>query len=237
MRFSLYRLNIAYEMAFKEPAFEVPQSAVGILTAFYRALSPRFPPLRMSDLQVAGGGALSDVAVRVGLLSLNGLLEVSVEKFTGNFQALQTEEQITTVKDCIALSEEALAKALPEVEAGATAIRTTSWIKCEGGVSASQELLKRYGDSGLGMPIEKFEATGINYSPTAQLRNEAERWGVTFLLERSAIEQAHLYFMCNATYMDGGRYNSLDERAQHIRAMYLGILQHFGLEPEPRTEQ
>lgn len=234
MLYSVQNLNVTYEVTFKEPAFAVPQSAVPILDSFYKALAPRYG-IRVSDLQITSGNLLSDMAVRVTLFRGNGSLEVSVEKFSGKFQGLKTEEDVMAVKDCLNLSGDALNKALPDFSERATAIGTTAWLTCDTEESEIKELLKNFGESGTNIPFEEFGATEINYSQKAAFSNTEESWSVAFGLERSAIPGSHVFFDCNANYLNGGRYNSLDERVEHVRRIWLGVLQNFRLEPQPSS--
>lgn len=234
MQFSVYRLNVTYEVGFKEPAFEIARSPVPILTAFHQRLHPRFG-LRLSDLQVLGGTAMSDVRIRIALFNGQGSLEVAADKFSCSFEGLRIWQDATLVKDCIALSEEALAEALPELNAKTTAIKTSSWLICDGGEMAVKEVLGRFGDSAICMANAKLGATNISHSLRSQFQNESERWSVAFGLERSLVEGSDLFVMCDGTYSDGGLYAGLDERTEHLQGLYLGILEQFGLEPRPST--
>jgi hypothetical protein len=236
MQFSIDRLNVTYEVAFKDPAFEIAQSAVAILTAFYQRLHPRFG-VPLSDLRVLGGNALSELGVRIGLFNGQGLLEVATEKFSGSFQGLRNQQDITVVKDCIALSEEALSESLPDLKPKLTAIKTSSWLNCDGGKSGVNEVLEQIENSVVGMAAKKLGATNVSHTLRSQLGNEGEGWTLAFGMERSLVPGSDFFVVCDGTFTDGGRYAGLEERAEHVRAMYVGILGVVGLELQPSSSE
>lgn len=228
MDFSLHRLDLTYEVPFQHPAFEAARSAAQILECFYETINPRFS-LSLADLQASVPTSMGDVSIRVQMFNGSGLLEVGTGRFFGRFERLQSDSDLKIVSDCIELAEEALRKSLPNATAEGARFVLGSWLVCEGGSEAVENILKPRGDAAFGISPAQFNGDAIHYSLQAELIAQQERWNARLRLERSYIEIAHLFFACDLTYMNDGKYNSLPERIGHVQKLCLDFLSHFGL--------
>lgn len=235
MKVSIHFMSVAYEAGFKEPAFDVPQSAPQILADFYRALSPKFP-IKLSDMQAFGGNRLSDVNVRILLFSGNGQLELRLDKFSAVFHSVRTTEDVGIVRTCINICNEVLNTTLPNMIVEKTSIRIDSWLACEGAAAAAQGLLDELHPPRVHSGVKGFDDAKLRHLESAELRNDAEGWSAIFGLDESLIPQAHLYFSCSVTYTEAGRYKTLSERTEHAEGVYRNILTYYGLEAESDVE-
>ncbi|MFQ5671869.1 MAG: hypothetical protein ACE5G9_02150 [Nitrospinales bacterium] len=234
MRFSTELLSVGYELEFDRPKIRLADFANQTLECFYNIINPYYP-LKLSDLQWIPSTVASNF-IQVTLFSGNGILQVLPEKFTGSFTNLKTKEDIEIIEQCIRLCEQVLAQAFPETEFGKTVVKTSSWLNIEEGETAVETILQK-GSSGLGITIDKFNATGFKHSLRAIINNQNEKWDVDFLLEKSAINTYDLFFVLNGTYLRDSKYDNLDKRASHIADMYPKLLSHFGLEPAQQPDK
>jgi len=228
MKFSTELLSIDYELEFTKPKIRLADFANQTLECFYNIINPCYP-LKLSDLQWIPSTVASNF-IQVTLFSGNGILQVLPEKFAGRFTNLKSKEDIEIIVQCIPLCEKALAQAFPETKFEKTVVKISFWLKIEGGESTAETILQK-GASGLGLTIDKFNATGFEHSLRAIINNQDEKWDVEFLLEKSAIEAYDLFFILNTTYFKDSNYDSLDKRANHIENILPKLLSHFGLEP------
>jgi len=230
MRYSLARLNVVYERPFRQPVFQVSKSAVEILDCLYGRLNPKYP-MAMSDLTASSALSMGEIAIRARLFNGNGLLELSVEKFTARFEGLRNKQDVEIVKDAITLSEDALENALPGTNYEGAAIRTSAWLSCDDGDQGVQDLLEKFGTPKLKLRRNEFGAEKIKTPVRAQLTNEKEGWAVNFFLDTSELAGAHLFFLCDGVYIETGKFSNFAERANHLENVYEKLLEHYGLEP------
>ncbi len=230
MKYNRFATNVRYQARFASPQFQLPNVAAEVIEGFYNALNPRFT-LNLSDLQSLGGHSYADVALRISLLSGKGQLEVRPDRFSTFFQDLRSDEELITVRDCVELSEDALATTLPDLEVLDRAIQLSFWLKCEGGPDAVTELLNQHGQRGLPIAKEDFGAQDFDHTLRVDLRNSDERWQVNFSFQKS-VPGADLFFLVDSSYTEAGKYNSFEQRVEHITSLSLKMLKTLGLEPE-----
>lgn len=229
MRLLATRLDVEYDRPFQRPMFKVSRSAVEILECFYDALSSEYP-LAMSDFSAAPAISMDDVAIRVKLFRGNGLLEVGAEKFTARFDGLQSKADVDVVKTVIRLSENALERSLPGTEYKWAAIRTATWSACEDGEKAVQALLDRYDATKGNIFPKKLGKGNTKNSIGGKFTNSNEGWMLSFLMEISEITNFNLFFKCDSTYFEGGKFVNFDERVEHFEIVHRSLLEHYGFE-------
>ncbi len=234
MEFSIHRLDLVFDKQFKRPAFKIVQDISTIVENFHEVLNVRFPH-KLSDLQIQNGNSPADIFIRVLLLNGNGHLELGVDHFRATFINLNPESGVALAKDCLELCEQVLLDAIPDLETKTAFLRTSGWLECDGGEKAVAELLGKFGAPAQQLLPEGFGATEVRYSPQGVIGNKEEGWTVSFRLERSAIESAHLFFVCDGTYSDGGRFDNLEDRINHVSCILGHLSKHFGLIPRGET--
>lgn len=232
MEYTVDLMNINYEHVFAQPVFQVANMAPQIFEGFYKTINPRFA-INLSDMQpLLPGNSMGNIGVKITLFNGNGVLEVTATQFSARFLNIRSKPNIETdieiVKDCIALSEDALAKLFPENIYSNISIKILSWLKCKDGAQAAYDLLRKHAKLEL---THNLDATDIESAPRAILKNRNEGWGAVSSLERSGDEQFHLFFLLDIRYSEGSKYNNLSACAEHVQTVYLGLLAQFGLEP------
>lgn len=231
MKFNALRMDIAYEVTFVRPIFEVALSAVQIMKSLYANLNPRFA-ISMADLQSLSGQTMADVGVIVSLFNDQGSIEVRPERLLGRFDRLQNKTDGTVVRDCLKLVEKAVFESVKEAEVASTTIRTSSWLAIEGMEDPADYFLGPSGKLSLRLNAEKLKSDPLTFAPRIYARNEKEKWSATFVVDKSAFTGTHLFFVCDLTYLPHGAFNSLDERAEHLEVQYKRLLAEIGLEPK-----
>lgn len=234
MDVSLFRMDLAYEVPFKRPVFDIARPGAPILRAYYDALNPRFP-IAMSDLQAPSATSFGDVLFRVVLFGGSGVLETTLTRFYARFERIQSQQDLKVVSDCVSLSEQALKSAVTEVEPVGARIVSASWFSCEGGADAASTFLTGMACSALDPNPESYGASGVIGMVGAEFVAENEGWSARFRVEKSLMELAHLFYHFEINHLQNGRFGSFDDRAQHAESLYVLILNRLGLTTKSQT--
>ena len=102
-------LDISYEAIFRIPLFELARKNADVLKILHRHLTP-YASINSSDMHALGGGALSDLKVRISLFRGNGILEITADKFSAIFKNAVGQKDIDLIKNCAASGMEAIAE-------------------------------------------------------------------------------------------------------------------------------
>lgn len=221
--------NLAYDVVFVTPSFELARNLPNVLAVFYDSLSSRFaiPP---KDMEGFGGTALSDVRARVRLFNDYGTLELFVDRFSASFRSMRTEAEFDVVRDCIQLADAGVRSALPDIRYRSASFRTSTWWVVPEGVEAATRLVRGFvSDSAL----KKDIGLGLHLGSTTtrwKLRNEAELWSVEFMIEPSVVPDSQLFIDWTVTFDEGGALASLPQQMQHCRMVLEYLLGYLGLE-------
>ena len=217
------RTRITYELDFGVPVYSIAENSVSILKAFYKALSPRFF-LDASHQSLSSAAVLSDFVLRTSLFADNVVISLRLEKFTCELKNIVTEDDLKTVQDSVVLAEDALMKAVPELPIRSASIQVDSWLKSNG-VGAALKFGKPERD----FNFARIGASGVEHWPTGKFWNEDEGWRAEYRIDRSAIENADLFYHLSVHYVGANQYASADARATHTESLSAGIMENLGL--------
>ena len=235
MRFTTHRLDIGYGLTLAEPAFELPTIGHRVFETFYKTLSPRFS-VSLSDLQSNPARTYEDFSYTINLLGGSGTLKIKTQGLAASFERLSSDEHLKLISDCVALCEEALWTVLPDSGLKSRQFTVVSWLKCEGGAQAVNDLLQRHGSQGIPIATGDFAIEDIYYRLGADFTTMSEGWDGKLALERSALDGADLFYRLETAYLGNSRYSGLEPQIEHARELYFGILRGFGLERVETTE-
>jgi hypothetical protein len=236
MEVSLFRMDLAYEVPFKRPIFEIARPGAPILRAYYDALNPRFP-LSMSDLQAPSAAtSFGDVLFRVVLFAGSGVLETTLTRFYARFERIQSQQDLKVVSDCVNLSEQALKSAATELEPIGARIMSASWLSCEGGAEAANAFLTGMARTSVDLRAESYGASSVIGTIGAELVSGEDLWSARFRIEKSLMERAHIFYHFEINHLQNGRFGSFEERTQHAESLYLLILNRLGITTKGQAE-
>jgi hypothetical protein len=222
-------LDIVYEVVFSIPMFKLARENVDVLRIFYQHLAPHYL-VRPSDMQISGGTALSDVKARITLFRGNGVLEVTVDKFSAAF-ANAVEKDIETIKDCVAISLSALTEWLPTMTYREHVIRVAAFLSLlSDSPTAADDFLNSLMGNKMAFRGEDIGASKSHFGLKAEFENPEEKWIVSFDVSRSWISGDMLIVTSSAIYQDDSVMKSLDDKAAHIQMVFNSLLTTIGLE-------
>ena len=235
MKAKIERINLTYEVEFATPSFDLPNSNVSVLKAFYETLHPRFL-INAPDLQVTGGNLLSDVHVRITLFNGNGTIDISVDRMSLAFNNLRTRGDLTTCKDCTSLSEKALQKSLPAVSAHLIAIKPTVFLELQGERQIAHNYLSRLPGSSIKLDLSAFGSVVQHPGINLEVENFEDRWNAIFHAFQDRTKMSSLILSCSAAYLADGTVRGLENRANHLEQLLNAFLDSIGLETEGLAE-
>lgn len=218
---------IEYTATFDQPIFSLAQRQTDVLEACFRKVAQSYP-LDLGDLRAPGGETYADLVVTVRYPRLRGGVEVRVNRLTGRFEGLVSEEDADQSMLFVSKCEEAIQEVFPDIVVASTSTNIMSWLTCDGEKRNVEELLSlrqqvQFDPSAVGGEKARFFVRG-------QILNEAEEWSLAFGLEPSVLPEYGLYLNCQGNYGAASRYGEIGAQAVHLRAVVEGILSQFGFE-------
>lgn len=229
MQVTLEWMNLTYEAEFSAPSFDLPGQNTLVLKSLYERINPRYP-IRPTEMQVTGGNVLSDVRVRVTLFQGNGVLEITVDKLSCVFSYLRTKEDVTTCKDCISLSEQALRTSLPDVSIRAVALKPNMVFQLGGGLENAASHLSRMVGANTEVNLSGFGNAVQHSGVNREIENSEEGWDAIFHAFRDRTHESSLFVTCHALYSENGAIRALEDRANHLEQLLSAFLESIGLQ-------
>ena len=225
---------MTYDVEFVAPAFDLPNNNTSVLKTFYETIHPRFR-INTRDMYVTGGNLLSDVHVRVTLFNGNGTIDISVDRMSLVFNNLSSKEDLTTCKDCISLSEEALQKSLPAVSSQTIAIKPTLFLELQEGGQNASDYLSQLLRSSFQPDLSAFGNTVQHPGVSLEVENFEEKWDATFHALRNRIKASALIVSGQANYHTDGIVRGLENRVDHMDKLLMAFANGIDLELEDST--
>ena len=238
MKADLKHIDVTYDVEFAAPAFDLPNSNVSVLKAFYETIHPRFR-INTRDMHVAGGNLLSDVRVRVTLFNGNGVIDISVDGMSLVFNDLRSREDATICRDCISLSEEALQKSLPAVSVRTVSIKPTLFLELNAEQEEDGNDLSRLPGASIHLDLSALSAFGNatqHYGVTLAVENAEEKWNALFEAFQDRTNTSSLILFCHASHRAEGKVRGLENRVNHLQQLLKAFLDGIGLETEGLAE-
>ncbi len=228
MQYQTTWLDIVYEATFSTPAFRLARENIEVLSILFKHLAPQYS-VRPSDMHVSGGTALSDVKARISLFTGNGVLEITADKFSATFTNAVGQQDIETIKDCIATSLSALTEWLPNLTYKEHVFRITAFLSllsdCQ---TATDDFLNGLMANKMVFRHEDFGASKVHYGVRADFENSRENWIVGFDISPS-LRGNTLITNSSARYQGDSAITTLEDKAAHIQSVFTSFLTTIGL--------
>ena len=229
MEANFRRADLTYEAIFSALSFDLPGLGAALLKSLYENINPQFP-ITAADMRVLGGSSLSDVRVQVDVFNGLGLIDVTTEKLSMNFRNLQNDGDLATCKNCISLSEQAVRRALPNLQVDAVVLRPTLFLELDRKVESASSHIAQVAGSTAQFNLDEFGNPAQHLGVNLEVENTEENWNVIFNAYRDRGEQSSLIVSCHALYREDGVISGLDERASHLQRLIRAFLSGIGLE-------
>lgn len=227
MKATLARADVTYEVSFKKPLFD--QGAhPPLVQSVYDTLSDNFS-ISLPDVGVNAGPAPSHIFVVMNLFGGAGSVELRLDRWRASFKGLMNENDRKLIIRCLNLVTVALEGASDRISPARTVLTVASWYKCDEGAPGVASMLSEHGSLGIEVDRGFLGAEQIDYTINPHMRNPTEGWDALFFIQESQLEGTHLFLNYTGNYVTGGRYNSVDQKADHIATMISGMLGALGV--------
>ena len=232
MKTSLEWMELAYEADFSVPLFDLPGRNTEVLRYFHRFIHPRFP-LRTPDMQVMGGNALSDVCVRLTMFGGSGTIEVTADKLSMRFTDIRREQDVNICSECVALVEQALKSALPDLEMGIITIRPTLSLRLADGSIDARDYLKRVVKPGVELDLRELGTVALCPCINLEVENRAEGWRAVLHAYDNTVDTASIIVSGWIGYLHSPEDQIRAERVKRLRQLLTALLRGLDLELTP----
>ena len=236
MKTSLEWMEMTYEAEFSVPLFDLPGRNTELLKCLHRFIHPRFP-LRTTDMHAFGGNALSDVCVRLTMFGGSGTIEVTADKLSIRFTGLRQEQDVNICNECIALAEQALRSALPDVVVRIVTIRPTLSLRLGDGSMDARNYLRRVVKPGVDLELNGLGNAALCPCINLEVENEEEGWRAVLHAYDNAVDKSSIIASCWIVYFDSPEERPKEERTDRLQRLVTVLLRGLELEtPTPSNE-
>jgi hypothetical protein len=229
MKVSLSHGQLIYEAGLRTPAFDLAISAVPAVKALHAAFSGRFN-VTPADIHVGNAARLSEWLTRLSLFNGNWTVDFRFSGYQVTCNLLTTEADVRLAVECIGLTEEVARTIIPSIALQYTLARLSVWYRCDGGSNAVLQHMSQFTPTTLGIGPGFEGAQEVCFNIAGEVANSEERWSTRFLIEPSRVPNADLFYQIENKYLDGGKYNTLEERKNHFRQISKALSKQAALE-------
>ena len=230
MKASIDRLDAFYEVEFRRPAFSRVASFVQIFEPLYDTFSKevRIP----SDaIRVENGNSIATAGVTFDLYSGKFLFEVRLDGYKAKFYNLHTEEDTEQAKRYAMLFEEVVSEFMEDGYPQLWKILLPCWIsiKESNAVEIAEQLIRNL--TWLPDSHDPFEigASSVSSGVKFDCVNFEELWSVSIILNKSVLPGSELFVDFSGDYMSGTRYESFDQKIEHLYYVSASVFNKLGL--------
>lgn len=223
MKARIERLDAFYEVEFLRPAFSRISSFVQIIEPIHDALSEELT-IPSDAIRFENGDTIDTALVAAILSSPNCIMEARLNGYKAQFFDLKTPTNIDQAKRCMKRFETAVSGFLHDGNPITWRLEIPFWLAAEGGMGAIENMLRQ-----LTWCSDKKDPFGINATATRsavkfESYNREEFWSAGVYLDRAVLSSADMFVNISVEYGLGSKYNSFDDRVEHLTVLVKAIL-------------
>ncbi len=232
MQTELTRAQVVYQVALKQPFFDLPGRTPESAKVIYDVISPRLP-LRPSDIQVAAANNYGEYAISLSLFGGVGTIEFRIDGYRAQFDGVRSNSDLQLIVDCIGDMEKMAGQILTNAEVAGTDVSIAAWMRVEGGIEKVHSVLNQHSRLELGSNVTR----PANMILGGRLKEGDERWGARFLFEPSLNKEVdHLFVRLDVTYWPDSPYSTVEARRDHIDSVLESLFREVGFGEERGDE-
>lgn len=230
MKASIARLDAFYEVEFRRPAFSRVASFVQIIEPLYDTFS-REVRIPSDAIRVENGDSIATARVTFNLFSGKFLFEVRLDGYKAKFHDLQTQGDIELAKRHAMFFEGAVSEFMEDGFPEVWKILLPCWISIKepDSVEIAVQLIRNL--TWLPDSHDPFGIGASSVSPGVNFDcvNSEELWDVGIMLNKSALPGSDLFVDFSGKYMSGSRYESFDQKIEHLSSVSDSVIDKLGL--------
>ncbi|MCC7046366.1 MAG: hypothetical protein IT562_06610 [Alphaproteobacteria bacterium] len=231
MKIAAAKAQIGYEVGIRPPAFDMAANGVNSVKALYATFSPKFN-ISAADIQVVTQQRLSDFVIRLSAFGGLWTFDMRFEGYSVTCNNLVNDADFASAIEFITLAESFMKSVATPFSPTMTRGAVSTWFRCSGGIDAAREHLGRLVKSNLriGPGFEGASEVHLQPSVNGALINSSEKWSIRFLWEPSVTEHGDLFYQLESRHLQGGRYETIEERRKHVDSVHDALLAQAGFE-------
>ena len=230
MKASIARLDAFYEVEFGRPVFSRVASFVQIIEPLYDTFSREFR-IPSDAIKVENGDSIATAGVTMNLLSGKILFEVKLDGYKAKFYDLQTQEDTELAKRHAMLFEKVVSEFMEDGYPELWKILLPCWISIKESDSAEIAAQVIRNLTWLPDSQDPFEigASSVSTGVRFNCVNIEEMWSVGIMLTKSVLPESDLFVDFSGEYLSGSRYESFDQKIEHLSSIFDSVLDKLGL--------
>ena len=228
MKAQLIRFDVHYEVAFSRPDLGRIASFAQILKPIYDAFSSEL--IVPSDaISLENGNTFAAAGITLTLFSGLSVFEAKLDGYKARFLDLRSPDAIDRAKRHAKLFEDATCGFLTDAIPANSRLVMPSWLAVEGGVAASEALVRRLTWLPDSDDPFQIEATNTRSLVKFECFNNDNLWKIGIMVDKSALQDADLYLELSGEYASGSHFDSFDNKANHLSAVSQAVIDKLDL--------
>jgi len=226
------RGQLSYEVELPAPVFGLASTTVQNIETLYSTFSKRFS-LTLANIQVTTGTTVGEYVIRLMLFNGLGTIEIRLDSYRAHLNNLMNDKDVEVAIESLSLLESAASSLLKGTVPTLTKATLASWYLCEGGTEAVRANFLLHSPRDIGIEIGFEAASEVQFAINGSIGNPNELWSMIFNIEPSTFESfGHLFARFEGRYLQGSKYNTLNERRMHFIHLHHALLKASGFDLE-----
>jgi len=230
MNARIVRFDAHYEVGFSRPAFSRITSFAQIIEPIYDAFCSEFE-LSSDAISLENGNTIATAGVTLTLFSGLIVFEAKLDGYKAHFLRLRSSDTIDRAKRHAKLFEDVICGFLTDGVPAHSRLVTPSWLTIEGGIPAAETIVRRLTWLPDSDDPFRIEATNTHSLVKFECSND-DFWKIGITVDKSAIQEADLFLELSGEYASSSHFDSFDDRANHLTAVWRAVLDKFELTVE-----
>lgn len=229
MQAAVKRVSVEHETHFSAPLFDLAARSIEVLRCFHGEISSKYP-IHSEDMWISKGVQLSEPRVGIDMFGGHGLIDVTVDRLSVGFKAVQNARLAAICRNCISLSEAALRKAFPDLAVSTAVFKLTLSLRLNDEAANANQHLSQVTEPSFKGDLDEFGSARALPRVNLDLDNDEERWRAFFSANGRGKDPLLLNASCRLWYYEGTTIRHLTDRLLHLERLLSAFLGGIGLE-------
>ena len=229
MQAAVKRVGVEHEIHFSAPLLDLAARSIEVLKCFHSEISSKYS-IRSEDMWISKGVQLSEPRVGIDMFGGHGLIDVTVDRLSVGFKAVQNAKLAVICRNCISLSEAALRTVFSDLAVRTTVFKLTLILRLDDeAANANQHLSQVTGPSFKG-DLDAFGSVCALPRVNLDLDNDEERWRAFFSANGRGKDPLLLNASCRLWHYEDTAIRHLTDRLLHMERLLSAFLSGIGLD-------
>ena len=230
MKLNTTHISAHYALDFVRPQLGMAKDLHALVSSLLDEVGAAYG-LKVPDVKVFQGPALSDVGVSLNLFGSIGACDLRINRFACDYRNLRTGDDLRTVENCTRLVEDILLKHVPDAHHASGMLRLNAWLVADESERAEsrQRMTKALWPLNP-IPPQALGATSFQPWFSTYFENADQGWLADARIIKSALPNADFFFTCEVSHSVTGNLTTLEPRARNLEKVIQGLFGSMGFE-------